>query len=217
MGDHLRWRSSEGHEVAKVTLRELERYMGAAGAKTAGRFGGPWRMGNRRSGDSALSTAAACLKGFYLHHTARGINPGLGKALGQSRLPNRADRRRRLLGHTTRTLPGNPLAPGRVRRRHPKMVPEGARDRLLDVVTFARDRLVVSWLADGGFRIGELCGLHLVDLHLRENAACGECRPPHVHVCHRPAHPNRPPAKANVPSSLEDGTDTGVLITSVRP
>ena len=35
---------------------------------------------------------------------------------------------------------------------------------------------MVTWLADGGFRIGELCGLHLADLHLRDGAACGQCR-----------------------------------------
>ncbi|MDX2676429.1 hypothetical protein [Streptomyces soliscabiei] len=33
---------------------------------------------------------------------------------------------------------------------------------LLETVNAARDRLVVTWLADGGLRIGELCGLHLV-------------------------------------------------------
>ncbi|MFD3590383.1 hypothetical protein [Streptomyces sp. NPDC058683] len=61
---------------------------------------------------------------------------------------------------------------------------------MLETVNAARDRLVVTWLADGGLRIGELCGLHLVDLYLRENAGCGECRTPHLHVCHRPGNPN---------------------------
>jgi hypothetical protein len=51
--------------VATVTLRDLERYMGAVGAKIPGPFGEPWRTGKRPYGDSALSTAAACLKGFY--------------------------------------------------------------------------------------------------------------------------------------------------------
>jgi integrase len=39
-------------------------------------------------------------------------------------------------------------------------LPEGAREKLLEAVGTARDHLVVTWLADGGFRIGELCGLH---------------------------------------------------------
>lgn len=215
--DHLRWRAREGLESSGVTLRDLERYMGAVGAKVPGPFGEPWRIGRRPYGPSALATAAACLKGFYLHHAARGVNRELGRALDQSRLPTRADRRRRLLGHTTSSLPSNPLAPARIRRRHPKMLPEGARTDLLDVVNTARDRLVVTWLADGGFRVGELCGLHVSDLHLRDNAACGQCRTPHVHVCHRPDNPNRAHAKTQVPWAVEDGTVTGGLIKRASP
>lgn len=131
----------------------------------------------------------------------------MGKRLDNSRLPSRADRRRSFLGHTTTSMPANPLAPVGTRRRHPKMLPDGARDRLLEAVNTARDRLVVCWLADGGLRIGELCGLHLVDLHLREGAACGECRSPHVHVCHRRENPNRAEAKTKHP--WRDG-DRGV-------
>jgi integrase len=216
--DHLRWRSRQGLELAKVTLRDLERYMGAVGAKVSGPFGDPWRVGKRPYGGSSLATAAACLKGFYLHHAARGVNAELGAVLDRSRLPTRADRRRRLLGHTTQSLPSNPLAPGaRVRRRHPKMLPDGARERLLETVRSARDRLVVTWLADGGFRIGELCGLHLVDLHLREGAACGECRSAHVHVCHRPDNPNHARAKTKLSWSVEDATITGGLIKRASP
>jgi hypothetical protein len=97
------------------------------------------------------------------------------------------------------------------------MLPDGARERLLAVVNSARDRLVVTWLEAGGLRIGELCGLHLVDLHLRENAACGECRTPHVHVCHRPGNPNRAEAKTKHPWRLEAGTVTGGLTSGSAP
>ena len=114
-------------------------------------------------------------------------------------------------------MPANPLAPKGPHRRHPKMLPDGARERLLETVNSARDRLVVTWLADGGLRIGELCGLHLVDLHLRENAACGECRTPHLHVCHRPGNPNRAEAKTKHPWRVEHGTVTGGLIKRVSP
>ena len=215
--DHLRWRAREGLDSTSVSLRDLERYMGAVGAKVSGPFGEPWRVGKRPYGHSALGTAAACLKGFYLHHAARGTNGELGTALDRSRLPTRADRRRRLLGHTTSSVPSNPLAPGRVRRRHPKMLPDGARERLLETLSSARDRLVVTWLGDGGFRIGELCGLHLADLHLREGAACGQCRSAHVHVCHRPDNPNRASAKSKLPWTVEDGTVTGGLIKRASP
>ena len=84
-------------------------------------------------------------------------------------------------------------------------------------VNSARDRLIVSWLADGGLRIGELCGLHLVDLHLRQDAACGECRWPHLHVCHRPGNPNGAEAKTKHPWRTEGGTITGGLVKRVSP
>ncbi|BDM74908.1 hypothetical protein HEK616_83950 (plasmid) [Streptomyces nigrescens] len=47
-------------------------------------------------------------------------------------------------------------------QRHKKMLPEGAREVLLEEVNSARDRMTVEWLSDGGLRIGEFCGLHLV-------------------------------------------------------
>ena len=81
----------------------------------------------------------------------------------------------------------------------------------------ARDAVTVTWLADGGLRIGELCGLHLVDLHLRDGAACGQCRTPHVHVCHRPGNPNGAEAKTKHPWRVEDGTVTGGLVKRVSP
>lgn len=114
-------------------------------------------------------------------------------------------------------MPANPLAPQGPHRRHPKMLPDGARDRLPERVNSARDRLVVTWLADGGLRVGELCGLHLIGLHLRENAACNECRSPHLHVCHRPNNLNRAEAKSKHAWQVEHGTVTGGLIKQVSP
>jgi hypothetical protein len=157
------------------------------------------------------------LKGFYMHRAALGVNAELGTALDRARLPSRADRRRRFLGHTTTTLPANPLAPHGPPRRHPKMLPDGAKDRLLETVRSARDRLAVTWLSHGGLRIGELCGLHLVDLHLRDDANCGQCRTPHLHVCYRPGNPNRTEAKTKHPWRVEDDTVTGGLIKRVSP
>lgn len=191
--------------------------MGLVGAEVRMPLGEPWRAGQRPYGRAALSTAAACLKGFYLHQASLGHNCELGRALDVSRLPSRADRRRAFLGHVAVSMPANPLAPRGRRRRHPKMPPEGARDALLEVVNSARDRLAVSWLADGGMRIGELCGLHLVDLHLREDATCGECRTAHVHICHRPGNPNEAAAKTKPSWRIEHGTVTGGLIKRVSP
>ncbi|MGV7667659.1 tyrosine-type recombinase/integrase [Mycobacterium kansasii] len=215
--DHLRWLERECLSVGTVSLRDLERYMGILGADVRMPLGEPWRIGKRPYGPAALSITAACLKGFYLHQAALGVNPQIGTSLDRSRLPSRADRRRTFLGHTTTKLPANPLAPAHPRRRHPKMLPDGAREKLLPAVYSARDRLVVTWLADGGLRVGELCGLHLVDLHLREGAACGQCRSPHLHVCHRPDNPNRAEAKTKHPWRIDDGTVTGGLIKRVSP
>ena len=67
--------------------------------------------GKRPYGRAALSTAAACLKGFYLHQSSLGVNAELGGALDRTRLPTRADRRRALLGHVKTEMPANPLAP----------------------------------------------------------------------------------------------------------
>lgn len=76
---------------------------------------------------------------------------------------------------------------------------------------------MVAWLADGGFRVGELCGLHLVDLHLRDNAACGECRSPHVHICHRETNPNGSRAKTKHPWRVQDGVIRGGLLRRASP
>jgi integrase len=215
--DHLRWLERGCMTLDGVTLRDLERYMGLVGAEVPMPLGEPWRVGKRPYGPAALSITAACLKGFYLHQAAVGVNTELGKDLDKHRLPTRADRRRSFLGHAITAMPANPLAPRGPRRRHPKMLPDGARDGLLAAVRSARDRLVVFWLCDGGLRIGELCGLHLIDLHLREDAACGQCGTPHLHVCHRPDNPNGAEAKTKHPWRIDDGTVTGGLVKRVSP
>jgi hypothetical protein len=148
--DHLRWLERECLTLDTVQLQDLERYMGTVGATVRLPLGEPWRVGQRPYGQAALSITAACLKGFYLHQAAVGVNTELGKSLDRHRLPTRADRRRSFLGHVITAMPANPLAPQGPRRRHPKMLPEGAREKLLATVHSARDRLVVTWLVDGG-------------------------------------------------------------------
>ncbi|MFJ7062620.1 tyrosine-type recombinase/integrase [Streptomyces microflavus] len=215
--DHLRWLRFAGLDTGSVSLEDLRHYMAALGADYPGPFGLPWREGKRPYGHSALKTAAACLKGFYLRLGTHGVNPALAEALRVTRLPTRADRRRAMLGHVLHSMPANPLAPAERMRRHPKMLPEGARELLLGAVSCARDRMVVTWLADGGFRIGELCGLRLVDLHLREQAACGQCRGPHVHICHREDNHNRARVKTKSPWTSQDGTVCGGTVRRVSP
>lgn len=62
--DHLRWLEHEGLTPEGVGFGDLERYMGAIGAKIAGPYGRPWRVGKRPYGNDALRGAAAVLKGF---------------------------------------------------------------------------------------------------------------------------------------------------------
>jgi len=210
--DHLRWLEFEGLSPATVTFPDLQRYMAAVGAEYAGPFGRPWRPDRRPYSRSTLQTLAACLKGFYVFQGSQGEGTDLAQAFRQHRLPSLADRRRMFLGHAVTQLPANPLTPAKIRRRHPKMPPEGARARLVETLQEPRDRLAVTWLADGGFRVGELCGLHLADLHLREDAGCGECRTAHVHICHRETNPNRARAKIKPDWDVEDGTVRGGMI-----
>jgi Phage integrase family len=216
--DHLRWLAREGLAAESVRLEDLVRYMGAAGAKLPVPGEVPWRVAPRRPyGAGALQVAAACVKGFYLHRCALGVNMALRDGLDGRRLPSRADRDRRMLGHLTRSVPANPLAVPGLAARHPKVLPDQARSLLLAAVRTARDRLVVTWLADGGLRIGELCGLHLVDLHLRADAGCGQCAAPHVHVCHRPGNPNRAAAKTKPDWAVAGGVVTGGMVKRVSP
>ncbi|TDU03953.1 phage integrase family protein [Streptomyces sp. 846.5] len=218
--DHLRWRVREGLSTEKVRLLDLHRYMGAIGAKVMMPHGQPWRVPPKRPcGDSALQVAAACLKGFYLHVCAGGgVNDALMAELSGRRLPTKADRSRAFLGHVKKSMPANPLGPSRPpKRRHPKMLPDGARRGLLSVVNTARDRMVVTWLSDTTMRIGGLTGLHLSDLHLREDAECGDCKAPHVHVCHRRGNPNRAAAKIKPDWAVVDGVVTKGEIYLVSP
>lgn len=218
--DHLRWRIREGLTTESIGLLDLKRYMGAVGAQVQMPYGQPWRVPPQRPyGASALQVAAAALKGFYLDACARsGVNDELRNALLGTRLPTKVDKSRAFLGHVKKAMPANPLTPSRPpRRRHPKMLPDGAKPELLRAVNTARDEMVVRWLSDTSLRIGGLTGLHLVDLHLRENAGCGECQSPHLHVCHRWGNPNRAAAKIKPDWKTVDGVITGGEIYRVSP
>jgi len=85
------------------------------------------------------------------------------------------------------------------------------------VVNSARDRLVVDWLSDGGLRVGELCGLHLADLHMRAKLGCAECRTSHLHVCHRDGLVNQARAKTKHEWTLQDGAGVRAGLGVLRP
>jgi integrase len=214
--DHLRWLEREALQLQAVRLRDLQRYMGIVGAAVRMPLGEPWRVGKRPYGAATLGTAASVLKGFYLG-LAQQVSAELRRDLDRTRLPSKADRNRSLLGHVSSTMPANPLAPRKGGRRHPKMLPDEGRGRLLRKASTDRDRMIVTWLYDGGFRIGELCGLHLADLHLRENAECAQARGAHVHICHRDGNANQARAKTKHPWELVNGVVHGGLIRRVSP
>lgn len=149
--DHLRWLEFEGLVPETVTMRDLSRYMAAVGAEYAGPYGRPWRAGKEPYSQSSLDSAAACLKRFYQFQGTQGASRELAGGLDGKRLPSRADRRRMFLGHVARELPANPLRPApAVRRRHPKMLADGARETLIGDLRSPRDKMIVTWLGDGG-------------------------------------------------------------------
>lgn len=215
--DHLRWLEREALQLQGVRIRDLRRYMGIVGASVRIPLGEPWRVGKQPYSSATLGTAASVLKGFYLGLAPDQANAELHLDLDRTRLPSKADRNRSLLGHVSSTMPANPLAPRAGGRRHPKMLPDEGRARLLRKASTARDRMIVTWLYDGGFRIGELCGLHLADLHLRENAECAQARGAHVHICHRDGNTNQARAKTKHPWELVNGVVHGGLIRRVSP
>jgi integrase len=200
--DHLRWLDSVGLDEEHVDLDHLKRYLGLCGATVAGPMGVPWL--DEPLAPKSLSARAAALKGYYLSVLTRErINTALCSDLTAARLPHRAARDSSMLGHMKTSMPGNPLAPSTPPRRHPRLNPEGARPALLDVVNTARDRMIIVWLSDSGMRVGELCGLHFVDMHLVRNHECGEMVEPHVHVVKRTTNPNR--ARAKLGSAATSG------------
>jgi len=200
-----------------ISISELQGYMGLLGAEFPGPRGVVWRQDKPPLGPASLKAMAACLKAFYLYLGALGANRELAEALRETRLPRTVDRRRSFLGHTLRSLPTNPLAPTHPHRRHPKLPPEGARKTLIEAMASSRDKLIVTWLADAGMRVGELCGLRLEDLHLRDDAPCGECRSAHLHLVHREGNSNGARSKTKLPWSVEAGTVRGGLVRRASP
>jgi hypothetical protein len=56
-----------------------------------------------------------------------------------------------------------------------------------------------------------------VDLHLREDAACGQCRAPHVHICHREGLANQARVKIKLDWYVQDGVVHGGAIRRASP
>ena len=179
-------------------------------------LGSPWLSAPLSA--AALQVRAAVLKGYYLDVTSReAINEKLKKQLTEARLPTRSLKDKQFLAHVSgHDVPANPLAPPAPPRRHPRLMPDGLATALIDTVNTARDRMIVTWLNDSGIRVGELCGLHHADLHLRANHECGEERLAHFHVIKR-SNPNRARAKRGQPARLEAGVVCGGSVRYASP
>lgn len=214
--DHLRWLKTVNASEETVSIGDLRRYMALCGAEHAGPLGSPWLDAPLSA--SALQIRAAVLKGYYLDVTSRErINDELNKQLTEARLPTRALKDKQFLAHVSGLeVPANPLAPAAAPRRHPRLLPDGVAAALIDAVNTARDRMIVTWLSDSGIRVGELCGLHHVDLHLRANHECGEEKIAHFHVVKR-SNPNRARAKRGQPARLQDGVVRGGSVRYASP
>ena len=213
--DHLRWLAATGLSEERLNIADLRRYMALCGVEYPGPMGVSWLA--RPLGPSALDVRAACLKGYYLDLTTReNVNCLLRAALSAVGPVSARARDRSMLGHLSSAAPVNPLLGGGAPRRYPRLLPDGATEVMLGAVRTARDRMIVTWLADSGMRIGELCGLWFCDLHLRSDHPCGERKAPHVHVVKR-ANPNRASAKRGFPAALVEGVVTGGIIRRASP
>jgi hypothetical protein len=172
--DHLRWLAAEGLDSTRVTLADLVRYMGAVGAKVPGPWTSAWRIGRKPYAVCTLKAAASCLKMFYLHQDVYfGVNGDLARQLDCTRLPTQADRNRRLLGHLSTVMPANPLAPMGIVRGHPKLPPPGATPILLETLSTARDRIVVTCV---DFLVIRLCCTSGDrQMLIMQSVQCGSC------------------------------------------
>lgn len=78
--------------------------------------------------------------------------------------------------------------------------------------------MIVTWLRDGGLRVGALCGLRFSDLHLTNNHPCGQRADPHIHIIGRDDNPNGARAKAYSAARVSrDGYVVDGVIRAVSP
>ena len=141
-------------------------------------------------GPSAAGNVATVVKAYYLALPAsENVSSELIDGLTASDTLSDSRRRR---GSAT-----NPLAPRKSGRR-PRFLPDEFVEALFQpgALTSARDVMIVTWLHDGGIRVGGLCGLRFSDLHLMQHHPCGQRAEPHIHIVGRDDNPNGARAKA---------------------
>ncbi len=205
--DHLNWLHVNNRRCDTVTFDDLRRYMNGVTGQADGVYGLAWRRPDQKPlGSSAAGNVAAVVKAFYLLLRATGgVRPDLVEALTSGRSLGG--------GRARRGSESNPLAPRKGSRR-PRFLPDEVVAALFEpgVLRTARDVMIVTWLHDGGLRVGGLCGLRFCDLHLVNHHPCGRRADPHVHVVGRDDNPNGARAKSYVP---EHPTHDGYIVDGV--
>ena len=216
LADHLNWARVNGKTPETVTLEDLQRYMNGVTDQADGVYGIAWRKPQQTPlGASAAGNVATVVKAYYLTlSTSQPVNPDLVEALA-------ADGGGGRFGRSRRTVGSNPLAPRRSARR-PRFLPDEVVEALFrpGVLTTARDVMIVTWLHDGGLRVGGLCGLRFRDLHLIAHHPCGQRADPHVHIVGRDDNPNRARAKSYATAGehvSRDGYVVDGVIRAVSP
>ncbi|WP_324197439.1 tyrosine-type recombinase/integrase [Nocardia cyriacigeorgica] len=209
LADHLNWLRANHRTPATVTFDDLRRYMNGLTGQVDGVFGAVWRRPEQKRvlGASAAANVATVVKAFYLSLQASdGVGQDVVAALTGSGSLTRRGRS---------STESNPLAP-RASSRRPRFLPDEVVAALFEpgVLTTARDVMIVTWLHDGGFRVGGLCGLRFCDLHLTRHHPCGQRADPHVHVVGRDDNPNEARAKSYVP--LDPSRDGCIVDGVVR-
>src|SRR5699024_9670413 len=99
----------------------------------------------------------------------------------------------------------------------PSWVSDSEIESLLAVATNPRDKLIIVWLRDAGFRVGEICGVKYSEIHLQDDAPCGDCDSPHVHICHKEYASNRARVKVKHAWSIKNGIVQGGQVRRVSP
>jgi integrase len=211
--DHLNWAHANGKTADTLTLEDLRRYMhGVTGQAGGGVYGIAWRDPDQKPlGTSAACNVATIVKAYYLRLSAsEKVNPGLVAALTSGGALERP-------ANSRRAVEKNPLAPKRSARR-PRFLPDEVVEALFqkDVLSTARDVMIVTWLHDGGLRVGGLCGLRFCDLHLIRHHPCGQRADPHIHIVGRDDNPNGARAKSYVAPGAAMSSDGYVLDGVIR-
>lgn len=193
LADHLNWLYANNRDEATITFDDLRRYMNGVTGQVDGVYGAVWRRPKQAPvlGCSAAGNVATVVKAYYLSlQVSKNVRPDLVEALTAVR----AGRGRNKDGRVTES---NPIAPRNGSRR-PRFLPNEVVQALFEpgVLTTARDVMIVTWLHDGGIRVGGLCGLRFPDLHLITHHPCGQRADPHIHIVGRDDNPNRARAKA---------------------